>query len=325
MKHQPDWISFDGQKIDNPFFPVQLCPVLYRFSSAGELDELFVEHRPAPRHRAVVDVEKEYVFAMVTDEYKLVTNAQALELGRECFRTVFERVDVEDMELFNTIMPEKRSFCHMDLVHGEASYEYFDNDPWTPYLRVTNSYNRTKLLRFDVGFCRGACRNGLIFRPESIVFKRSHSHSAAEELKQQFQLQRGTFAEMEKAFVESLISLRHSRLPRGFMWPLFCKVFSVKQPDENSTPQGSQRFESLKKHVADLVAKYFDELGENSYSAMNVLTDYASHPKFEIGEKGRIHALQIASGIWIEDFSKEVKRRDFSIAEYLGPNLRLAE
>ena len=324
MKHQPNWISFDGEKIDNPFFPVELCPALYELESETELGFSTAEQFVARRHRAVVDIERKYVLAMVTDEYKLVTNQEALELGRECFRTVFQRVDVEDMELFNTILPEKRSFCHMDLVHGGASYDYFDNDPWTPYLRVTNSYNRTKPLRFDVGFCRGACRNGLIFRAESIVFKRPHNRGAAKQLKEQFQLRRGTFAEMEKAFVESLKTLHHARLPRRFMWPLFCKVFGVKQPDENSTAQARLRFINLKKHVADLTATYFDKLGETSYSAMNVLTDYASRPKFEVGEKSRIHGLQIASGIWIEDFSNEVKKLDFSIAEYLGSHLELA-
>lgn len=324
MTQQPNWISFDGEAIENPFFPVELCPALYVVDIEDENGMLTKETREATRHRAVVDVERKNVFSMVTEDYKLVTNEEALTLGRECFRTVFEQVDVKEMELFNTIMPEKRSFCHMDLVHPGASYDYYDDDPWTPYLRVTNSYNRTKSLQFDVGFCRGACRNGLIFRPESIKFKRSHSRAAEKLLKQEFELQRGTFAEMEKAFVASLHTLRQERLPRKFMWPLFCKVFSVKRPNDETTALARQRFEKLKEHVNGLVAKYFDDMGDNSYSAMNVLTDYASRPAFEVGEKARIHSLQIASGIWIEDFSAAVKQPDFSIAEYLGTHLELA-
>ena len=157
MNQHPDWISFDGKKIANPFFSVRLCPAFYEICHEDAQGEAKVERREASRHLAVVDTEKKHVFAMVTDGYKLVTNEEAIELGRECFRTVFERVDVEDMELFNTIMPDTRSFCHMDLVHGQASYDYYDNDPWTPFLRVTNSYNRTKLLRFasTLGFVEG--------------------------------------------------------------------------------------------------------------------------------------------------------------------------
>ena len=325
MSNQPKWLAFDGQKIKDPFFPVELCDAAYERTVIDQDGVPVQEIKVSPRHRAVVDVETDYVFSMVTDSYELITNRDAIELGKECFKTVFTKVDHQDMELFNSIMPATRSFCHMDLVHKDAEYNYFGESPWTPYIRITNSYNRTKLLQFDIGFCRGACRNGLIFRPESIVFKKSHRKSATEELQEQFTLQRGTFEEMEEAFTASLRTLGSERIPKKFMWPLFCKVFSVSKPDDSTSQSQALRFTNLKTYVSDLVDKYCTELGENGFAAMNVLTDYASRPKYEVGgESGRAHSMQVASGIWIEDFSNEVKKPNFHIGNYLGPHMLLA-
>ncbi|MDV6034409.1 MAG: DUF932 domain-containing protein [Phycisphaera sp. RhM] len=316
--------SFDGTKVADPFFPVELCKVQYAIPSEQVENSLKPTWRDASRHYAVVDVERKDVFAMVTQEYDLVTNEQATEIGRECFETVFELTDVKQMDLYNTVMPKTRSFCHMDFVHSKAQHDYFDNDPWTPFLRITNSYNKTKLLQFDLGFCRGVCRNGLIFGKESIVFKRSHSRSTEKKLRMQFALKRGTFAKLESEFRASLVTLNANPFPRGFMWPLVCKVFDIKRPSPSASAKTKDNFERRRAEVKKLTERYFDELGDTGYAALNVLTDYASRPPVEVSPDSRVNALQIASGIWMEDFSRRIGKPDFSFADYLGSHLDLA-
>jgi len=316
--------SSDGTEISDPYFPVELSKLQYAIPSEQSESLLFVNWRDALRHYAVVDVERKEVFAMVTEEYELVTNEEATEIGRECFKTVFERTNVKKMDLFNTIMPKSRSFCHMDFIHTEAKNDYFEKDPWTPFLRVTNSYNKTKLLQFDLGFCRGICRNGLIFGKESIVFKRSHSRSTDRQLRQQFILKRGTFAKLESEFRASLLTLNANPFPRGFMWPLVCKVFDIKRPDAATSDKSLQRFKQRRADVEELTERYFDDLGDTGYAALNVLTDYASRPPVEISPDSRVNHLQVASGIWMEDFSRRIRKSDFSFVDYLGSHLELA-
>ena len=223
---------------------------------------------------------------------------------------------------FNALIYMHR--CHMDFVHTEAEHDYFDNDPWTPFLRITNSYNKTKLLQFDLGFCRGICRNGLIFGKESIVFKRSHSRSTDKKLRMQFVLKRGTFKKLESEFRSSLETLHANPFPRGFMWPLICKVFDIKRPDDNTSAKSLERFKQRRAEVEKLTERYFEELGDTGYAALNVLTDYATRPPVEISPDSRVNHLQVASGIWMEDFSRRIQKPDFSFVDYLGSYLELA-
>ena len=52
--------------------------------------------------------------------------------------------------------------------------ENSSSEVYIPYVRVTNSYNTTRALRFDVGLCRKICLNGVIFEAETIRFIFSH-------------------------------------------------------------------------------------------------------------------------------------------------------
>jgi len=316
--------TFEGTEISDPFFPVELCNLQYAMPNEKAQPSDAPDWRDAPRHFAVVDVDRNEVFAMVTEEYELVTNQEAANIGRDCFKAVFELTDVEKMQLFNTVMPKTRSFCHMDYVHTEGKHNYFENDPWTPFLRITNSYNKTKLLQFDLGFCRGICRNGLIFGKENIVFKRSHSRSTEQMLRMQFILKRGTFAKLETAFRESLKTLNASPFPRGFVWPLVCKIFDIKLPAVGSSRKSFENFEKRRSEVKKLTERYFNQLGDTGYAALNVLTDYATRPQVEVSPDSRVNALQIASGIWMEDFSRRITKPEFSFVDYLGPHLELA-
>ncbi len=76
--------------------------------------------------------------------------------------------------------------------------------------------------------------------------------------------------------------------------------------------------------MKELVKQYFDELGDNGYAALNVLTDYASRPKHEIAPDSKVNAFQIASGIWMEDFARQIRNPDFSYRHYLVDYLHLA-
>lgn len=270
----------------------------------------------ANRYNAVVCKDSGYVFSIVGNDYKLVTNEKAIELGEECFRQVFKLTDISSMELFNIIMPQTRSFCHIDFIHKDARFSPFDNDPWTPYLRITNSYNRTYALNFDLGFCRGICKNGVIFGKKNIKFKFTHS-KRAKDPKVEFLLRAGDLAHLEKEFTESLYNLKRFHVPSNVVWPLCCKVFRIAIPDGNNKRQ-NDIWQQKQNEILIMTNKYFKEIGENAYAALNVLTDFATRPVGMISAEQRIDSLQRSTGNWMGDFIKEIESRDFTFKHYLG-------
>ena len=87
-----------------PFFPVSKVRV-----HATDTGHTF------SRHWAVVSDDRREVFSIVTEDYRLVSNLQAYELGRRAFALVFGAKAAAELQLFNVTMPATRSSVHMDL------------------------------------------------------------------------------------------------------------------------------------------------------------------------------------------------------------------
>jgi hypothetical protein len=155
--------------IRDAFFPVELRPIY-----VDRLDRSN-DYRRLERHFAVMDLERGHAFAVVTDDYKLITNEKAYEMAAPTMKKVFRATEIEDLACFNITMPKSRSFCHIDLIHRRSDFAPWENDTWSAFLRITNSYNRTRRLRFELGFCRWICLNGMIFGAKSIEFSYSHT------------------------------------------------------------------------------------------------------------------------------------------------------
>ena len=101
------------------------------------------------------------------------------------------------------------------------------------------------------------------------------------------------------------------------MWALTCKVFGQTIPDVPS-PRQKELLGEKQSRIKGLTKKYFDQLGENGYAALNVLTDFASRPVGVISPESRIDSLQRQAGGWIEDFVSAIESRDFNFESYLG-------
>lgn len=307
--------------IDDVLFPVGLHSVFVTGTvKRGQVQFDCNSYRSVPGFQAVMAEDTGHVFAVVAQNYGLVTNRRALKLGEQCFRTVFNILKIEDMTVFNIIMPKTRSFCHVDFIHTETRFDLFENDYWFPYLRVTNSYNRMYALNFDLGFCRGICKNGVIFGEKNIEFKFHHTKSAKDPAVT-FELKAGELKTLETRFVESLKNLKRFHVPPKMMWPLTCKVFGFKIAESPSERQ-MQIIEDRKTHISELSERYFGELGQNGYAALNVLTDYASRPVGVLSPEMSINGLQKKSGDWITDFVEAIADRDFSFENYLGEYMR---
>ena len=119
------------------FFPVELRPLfMMSGKTAQQQPALFEENSlvKLPRHFAVVNIENNHPFAVVTDDYELVTNRQAYSRSQEIMRRVFNVTKLEDMVCFNVTMPKTKSFCHIDLIHQSADFSPWEKDNWTAFL-----------------------------------------------------------------------------------------------------------------------------------------------------------------------------------------------
>jgi hypothetical protein len=304
-------------------FKVEQHPIFIKYSQPPAAPLLFDETDENPfysqidRFQAVVDVERDYVFSVVAGGYRLITNEEAVRLGKECFKSVFSRTTADGMEVFNITMPKTRSFCHIDFVHQDSTFKPWEQDEWSPFLRVTNSYNRTKLLRFDLGFCRWICSNGMIFGNKSITFRYTHTHGAVEKL--EFKTSFGELKKLEAEFIEKLHNLKRFHVPQNQMLPMVCKAFEIKFGKEDlSKPRRTEQLSEFKNHVNELTAKYYKELDSTAYAALNIITDFATRPKSFISQESMVDILQKRSGAWMDDFINQINDKKFTFDQYLS-------
>ncbi len=288
-------------------------------------DEAPPTYHKVPRFAAIVDVDKNHTFAVVSERYRLVKNQEALNLGEQCFRQVFSTTTADGMEVFNIILPATRSFCHVDFIHKDHAFEPWSGDKWWPYLRVTNSYNRTKPLRFDLGFCRAICTNGVIFGREHIVFRFYHTHGQIA-VEGKFQVDASRLKGLEVRFIEQMHNLKRYYVSPEHMLALACKALEVEiDPADLRDAKKAERLIQFRDKIKRLTEKYFKELGPNGYAALNVLTDFASRPTLYISQEAMIDPLQKRCGDWTTNFLAAIQDPKFDFRKYLGQFAQGAE
>ena len=316
--------------IADVLFTVEKQPIYIQVGSGqGHLFEsdntTSKKYKTIPKFSAIVDVERDHVFSIVTDSYRFVTNQEPIELGQKCFLEIFGKVAASEMKVFNITMPKTRSFCHVDFVNSNVSFEPWQDDKWVPFLRVTNSYNRTKLLSFDMGFCRWICKNGMIFGAKSIEFRYPHTTQGIVEAIE-FRTNFRELKQIQTEFVEQLNNIKRYHVPKKYMLPLLLRVFNIQvQPTDLEKPKRQEQLRDLSRYVHNFTGKYFEDMGENGYAALNVLTEFASRPISYISPANMMNQLQKLSGDWITGFLTEIKSDNFNFEEYLGDYLTFAE
>lgn len=271
---------------------------------------------PIKDWKAVVDVEHRRTFCVVSGDYRLVTNKEALEFGVKAFEQLFQSIKPVEFEIFNVITPSTRSFCHIDLIHKTYNVKVWQQEEYLPYVRVTNSYNRSKALNFDLGFVRKLCSNGVIFEKEAIEFKFHHTRALiGKEI--DFSAQHDKLKKIEARFKTYTEKLAHAEVPGQLALPLMCKAlnlhFDINSDNVKKKQPAEKQLGEFTQTALALISKYQKQLGDNAYAVFNAATEYASTP----GENNRrvpmINSLQRRAGNWVEDFTQALDKNDFDI------------
>ncbi len=309
MQNPATWQPKD---VREAFFPVESRPLFMTDGSALN------RYQKLNRHFAIVDVNREHPFTVVTDDYKLVTNEQAFKMASAVMKKVFLTLQPDQLVCLNITMPKTRSFCHIDLIHKDGSFSPWEKDKWTAFLRITNSYNRTRLLRVELGFCRWICMNGMIFGSKSVEVSYAHTKRGTSKI-DKFAENIGDIRKLEAKLVENLIELKRYHVPESEMLSLICRVFEIDADDDDLEKQKRRDdLVAMREHTKSLTKKYFSDMGQHAYAALNVLTDYATRPVGVLSPESSIHGFQQKAGNWMDEFIAAISSPKFSFDEYLA-------
>jgi hypothetical protein len=305
-------------KIDDLMFPVELRPVYTNIELGGKTSQIKV-----PNSRVVVNKQSGKALGVVSTNYKLITNQEAIEMGKKCCTELFGADERSNIEIFKAYAPSTGSYCHIDLVHKNYVMNLWnEKEPsnlYIPYVRVTNSYNTSRALRFDVGFCRKICLNGVIFEAETIKFTFSHiKHVFNQDIT--FAVENGRMKKLFEEFSSYAKRLKSYEISRDNASKMIIALFKIKEESEIDFRKKNENlgdYEALLKHIKRKLNQYTEEIGENGYSLFNTITDIASHPIDNRYFRRDTNSLQRLAGNWINSFQNEINGSGFNILEYI--------
>ncbi len=214
-------------KLENVVFPVEEHPVFAHIETASGERRVRV-----PGRKAIVNSKSGCVLGIVSRDYRLVSNSEALEMATQCCQTVFPETKPVEWEVQAVDAPGTAGYCQIDLAHNSTALDFQlvapDQRPevFGPFISVTNSYNGLRALAFNIGFYRKICKNGMIWPESMIRFSFAHNlRDLGEEI--QFEVAHEKLTKVRSNFGNCLTPLRKCSVPRVQFVPMLCGVLHV--------------------------------------------------------------------------------------------------
>lgn len=286
----------------------------------GELNLFSINQKKSlevPGYYAVVDLDGKKVISVVSKNYQLISNSRALEMGKYAFHLLFPDVNIKDLVPYKVIAPTSKASCHIDLIHKEVKFNVWEQETWLPFLRVSNSYNRTQTLAFEIGFVRKLCSNGVLFNKKTVKVK--YPHNIGQQITLNVDVEQ--LRPLEASFKLSCSNLKTVNIDPALLFALVCRILDIKLLlNDNKADKQIKVLKEFKDKIKQLTQIYFGSLGHNAYAALSVLTDLISHQdqyKNISGFSLNPNSYYYRAADWVIDFAEKSTNPDFSIAEYL--------
>lgn len=296
--------------ISEILFPVECKPV-------------YLENQRKPIHgfKAVTGKfgnDSEVIFSIVSDNYQLITNKDAYEMGKEIHGRLFPDATSDSFEVFNVIAPKTNGSCHIDIIDKNYKFNVWAKEVYVPFVRIQNSYNKTLPLRFQIGFCRQLCNNGAIFEKDLVSISMAHTK----------QLYRNTdfmnvnvshLKKFKNDFIKKTKRSTEIEIAQKYFLPLAAKVlnqnFNLTEKDEKKRKLIEQKLYEFTYAIENYTDKYIrtEQMGESAYAFFNVITDYASN--VEHLQARSTNEMQAKCGTWLNLIGEQVSNPKFSWEE----------
>lgn len=264
--------------------------------------------------------KKENVFSIVSRNYALILNEEAIVLGKRIFKEMFPGSGEDEFIVFNINYPQTKSYCYIDLINKTYTVNIWDKEVYVPFIRVTNSYNKSRKLRFEIGFVRKVCDNGVIFERELVSLNYFHCNKSVKNIMECINkdMKLKKLIDIEKSFIEYMNNLRKIEIEEKYFTNLTAKIFGLKFNTENVSAKYRRIIEKQKEEflniIEDLKKKYIGELGENAYGLFNTATAFANETKFV--KCDRYNGYQTKAGKWVREIVRINK--EGKVPEYLA-------
>lgn len=314
MKNPIDYSS-PSHHLDEILFEVKMQEV---FSGFKFPDENKVTPVLSKNHLAIVNQENGEILSVVGRNYKLIKNIEAIEMGKHIFKEIFPQIKTDELIPYKVVAPASKGSAHIDLISKKVNFDVWQQETWLPFLRVSNSYNRTHALSFEIGFVRRLCSNGVLFNKKTMKIKYYHVKDRQLHIKNDTE---GIKSETD-LFVRHCNILSKITVPKETMFPLACKILNVNlnPPDRRNLLKKMQQLSTFKETVDKLTPIYVKDLGENAYAALSTVTDVVSHQnahKIFPGFYLNVRTYYARPTDWMNDFVRLNNGGGFELDGYL--------
>jgi len=303
-----------AQNLNEVLFDVKLQDVYSNFSKPGTQNS---EPVHASYHKAIVNKENGHIISIVGKNYRLITNKEALEMGKYLFCKLYPAVKTEELFPYNVITPVSKASAHIDLIHESVNFMVLEQENWLPFLRITNSYNRSCALSFEIGFVRKLCSNGVMYNKQSTKLKYIHTNSTNMSLLSDVK----KIDEVKTIFINQCAQLSDYKLNHNLMFALVCHILKINLNllDNQQRNKKLLQLESLYKLVTNLTNLYKVNTEVNGYTVLNVVSDIVSH-QYEYknlpGFYFNVRSFYARPTDWMEDFAGKIGNENFTLDEF---------
>ena len=283
--------------------------------------DVFAETEPGKRDRipgkkALVNDDTCRVLSVVSNRYQVLHNGTALELARKCCIAAFPNTAPANWNVFSVEAPLTGGHCRIDLKHEgtiggyDWSFPKNEQDKFAPFIRVSNSYNRTSVFGIRFGLIRWACTNGMVDWHSSIAIKVAHDVKEMEK-SIETEINEAKFKKVIDDFRVVLAPMHHAKVPGHRFRPVMLSVLQIRKPER--MPGNRERtWKCLEEQLDCVASRYVREMGPNGYALVNAITEVATKPPLKVNGYNFIRrerdGLQRLAGIWLVDFSKIAKK-----------------
>ena len=299
--------------LQNVLFKVGVQDLLYETNA--EYDK---SSKSVPHYKALINLENNEVLSIVTENYHLVTNAEALNMGKAAIRKLFDADVISDSDFvpFRVWHNKKKTACSIDLIYQSVRFDVFKQDTWLPFVRVINSYNKQYKLKFEIGFVRSICTNSIIFEGKTIKYDFAHSKGA---IPAEIQVSPFAYQDQKASFITHLENFAKYNVKRDNVISHVYKALNIEKKDFEKKPEIKADFDEL---IINIWSFYSKDDNNTAYSLFNVLTDLSSnHPlgkltgllKFD----SNIYTSTLISK-WVKVYSDALKQKDYNEVLYLS-------
>lgn len=321
----PFYSRLEEASLKAAFFPVELCPLYWKGEAKENkpMDIFDIQgYNLCPNHYAVVNMINGNVFACVTKNYALITNRQAYEvIGIHVACKVFGFQESIKFEANNVYMSKTKGECIIDYSRYIEKNQPGINDGWQAFIRMENSYNKTRKLSYTLGFMN--LKEGAILSFNSLSISVDSAHTGALSTiignidRQMYKKQSYKICEIEEHFQRKLQILRTLPVAKEDIFPLFCKIFNISKPQRDIDKDDQAALllccQFIETKAEEMVKKY----GKNAYSLLLVFAGYANETNMA-SLYLYYDKAQASLGSWVDEYIEKAKEQDFSINQYIG-------